>query len=274
MSLVDGFEAVAISGRVSLTIEALSPLTIGSGKSAVDPLLPDIPLLRDSGGRPLIPGSTLKGFVRSGMERILSALGVPNFGAFLEDLMGKTSPEAYGSRAFFTDARVQGGYEIGLREHVALNPSTMAVRHGPFKQEYVEPGAIFRGEMAFRNMPPSFLSLLQPISELAELGVLRLGRSKSRGYGHVRLRLGNPVVSVPWPPSSQEVRLQLRFVTMSRNVLVTAEKVEGGLGIKDDLSNCEIVGKLLSGDGLLLSAELDWAEVARCSESLLRGLKA
>ncbi len=273
MALVRGFREIVISGRIEYEVEALSPLTIGSGREELNPLAPDIPLLRDSRGRPLIPGSTMKGFVRSGMERFLSGLGIPRFGAIVEDLMGTTKPQAYGSRLLFTDAPVSGEFTIGTREHVALNPSTMAVSHGPFKQEFVEPGARFEGSISFRNLPPSFLALLHPIAVLAEQGVFRMGHSKSRGYGHVRISFKDPLVTVPLPPEGGRASFTIRLNAMEKDVEVAVEKVNGGrISIRDKLSNCELVGKTVE-TGIFAGAEIPWDDLRECLQPLLEGLR-
>jgi CRISPR/Cas system CSM-associated protein Csm3 (group 7 of RAMP superfamily) len=52
-------------------IELLEPLRVGAGKDQTSPI--DLPILRDSRGRPVIPGSTLKGFFRSYLSRLLLA---------------------------------------------------------------------------------------------------------------------------------------------------------------------------------------------------------
>jgi len=272
MSLVEGFLGIVLCGKLGFEVEALSPLTIGSGREALDPVAPDIPLLRDSMGRPLIPGSTMKGFVRSGIERILSGRGISGYMAFLGDLMGRTAPEAYGSRLLFSDAPVDEGrgYRISAREHVALDPSRMTVRHGPFRQEYVEPGAIFKGTLSFRNIPLSFLSLLDPVARLAELGVFRMGRSKSRGYGHIRISWGNPEVFLPLKNGA--ARFSINLSSMGRNVLVTASRSGDEVTIKDNLSGCELRGKVKE-EWLMTRLDVRWDDVAGCVEKLLGGLR-
>ncbi len=52
-------------------IELLEPLRVGAGRDPTSPI--DLPVLRDSRGRPVIPGSTLKGFFRSYLSRLLLA---------------------------------------------------------------------------------------------------------------------------------------------------------------------------------------------------------
>lgn len=60
--------------RVTITgtLRCQTALRIGSGKS-FDSLTSDLPVLRDSQGRPLLPGASIKGVVRSQVEALLRA---------------------------------------------------------------------------------------------------------------------------------------------------------------------------------------------------------
>ena len=188
---VKGFDVLVINGEIDFTIRNITPLTIGAGKKPLDPIAPDIPLLLDSTGRPVIPGSTLKGFFRGNIERALLAYGVASASQILEDIFGKSVGEAWGSHMFFTDAYVEGEYKIMSRQHIMINPRTQGVQHGPFEQEYVVENTLFRSKIYFRNMPLSLLSLLELAVNLANLGIARLGRSKSRGYGQITIDMNN-----------------------------------------------------------------------------------
>ena len=73
--------------RVTLTIQAETPLSVGAGGSAGT--IADKAIVRDGWGRPLIPGSQVKGRVRHAAEAISSALGLALPQGFDDD----TSPE-------------------------------------------------------------------------------------------------------------------------------------------------------------------------------------
>ncbi|WP_010248230.1 type III CRISPR-associated RAMP protein Csx7 [Acetivibrio cellulolyticus] len=53
-------------------IVALKPIHIGVGEDSIDPVQVDSPVLKDSRGLPVIPGSSLKGVLRSRLEAILA----------------------------------------------------------------------------------------------------------------------------------------------------------------------------------------------------------
>ncbi|AKG38417.1 hypothetical protein MA03_02815 [Infirmifilum uzonense] len=271
MQEVHGFEAIVISGSVKCEIKTKTPLTIGAGKSPVDPLAPDIPLLRDSIGRPVIPGSTLKGFFRSGIERTLSALNIKDYIKLVEDLFGTTRVEAYGSRLIFSDAYTDRDDAVGMRDHIKINSTTMAVEHGPFTQEYVKPGVSFSSNISFRNIPLSFLSLLSPVIKQADIGVARLGRSKSRGYGHVSINLLDISADIVWPSEMDSLSLSFSLPNYGKKVRISLRKSENKISISDSISECELTGDMETKPPIL-RAKLKWSDVEKCLEPLIRGL--
>ena len=59
------------------TLTAIDPIHIGAAsKDSLDPTELDSPVLKDSFGNPIIPGSSLKGVVRSRFEAIMRSIGV------------------------------------------------------------------------------------------------------------------------------------------------------------------------------------------------------
>ncbi|MCX7921553.1 MAG: CRISPR-associated RAMP protein Csx7 [Clostridia bacterium] len=67
--LFDRFESrTIIKGKII----ALKPLHIGASEGGIDPVQVDSPVLKDWRGMPVIPGSSLKGVLRSRVEAILS----------------------------------------------------------------------------------------------------------------------------------------------------------------------------------------------------------
>ncbi|GFN23378.1 CRISPR-associated RAMP protein [Thermanaeromonas sp. C210] len=60
--------------RITGRLVVLTPLRIGSGGEAPDPTAIDNPVIRDSFGRPFIPGSSFKGVWRAFAEQVLDQL--------------------------------------------------------------------------------------------------------------------------------------------------------------------------------------------------------
>lgn len=73
VALPSTFEALEDRYRIHAEIVAQTALRVGAGK-AQDPVATDQPIMRDALGRPFLPGSSLKGALRSGLERVLRGL--------------------------------------------------------------------------------------------------------------------------------------------------------------------------------------------------------
>jgi len=69
--------------RIALTIESLTALSVGAGGSSGT--IADKSIQRDGWGRPLIPGSQVKGRVRHTAEGLLTTLGLPTQQHFDDD---------------------------------------------------------------------------------------------------------------------------------------------------------------------------------------------
>lgn len=74
------FEKLDKRYRLRAELVAVSGLRVGAGKS-MDAAATDQPVIRDALGQPYIPGSSLKGVLRSGLEAILRSLGRRDFWA-------------------------------------------------------------------------------------------------------------------------------------------------------------------------------------------------
>lgn len=69
MFLLDKFENKYI---IKGTLVAVAPLHIGTGNVDFSPTAVDNPVIRDENGNPFVPGTALKGVIRSLLERILA----------------------------------------------------------------------------------------------------------------------------------------------------------------------------------------------------------
>jgi CRISPR-associated RAMP protein (TIGR02581 family) len=183
---------------------------------------------------PVLPGSSLKGVVRSHCERIARSLGLWCCNLFdtsiSEDEKQKqvdlANPEKFcgkkieeridqgeelsgaeryqarscricrlfgstgiGSRFFLSDALPPRGAvapSTGQRPHVAIDRVLGSVAEGPWYEEVVEIGR-FIATLELRNFELWQLGLVAlALRDLGE-GRIRIGHSKSRGYGRVSL---------------------------------------------------------------------------------------
>lgn len=219
-----------LNRRIHLTgtIKAKTGLRIGAGKSA-DADLSDLPVLRDAGGYPYLPGSSIKGVVRSTIEGILRGLPGPRHSILwscdpLQELndngkehaCGAHKPECrpdavrdipkscaacrlFGTRVLsshvrFADALQQREQHdrppVQRRDGVAIDRDLL-VMHGRLKYDYdvVSTGTIFGLEIFADNLEYWELGLLMLGLDQLADGFVALGGFGSRGLGRVTLDL-------------------------------------------------------------------------------------
>jgi CRISPR-associated protein Csm3 len=207
---------------VDVAVETASPLRVGGERGSSD--TSDLPVLRDHRGRPYIPGSSLKGVLRSGAERILRGAGLgacdiiaspcggPPGSAALEDLDALCrvcrlfgSPHL-GARLFVGDLAAAGDVPTVVRDGVAIDRNELRVA-GNLKYDYevVSPGARFDGQLRLDDPAPGDVGLVLRLLDLLDAGVLTVGGGASRGLG--RLRFPTPpavrrLVASRWQPGA------------------------------------------------------------------------
>lgn len=149
--------------KIKVTLKPLNRMHVGSGRRAENPLI-DVPIVRYSNGEPYIPGSTLKGRIRS----IYQA----RFGE-ATDLFGDANIP---SRIFFDDLQPSGTVETGTTYGIAIERETMSVREGAlYAYEYIEPGSVsFTGFVTIEN--PSSEEVDRIVECLRLLDVYPLGK--------------------------------------------------------------------------------------------------
>jgi len=165
----------------------------------------DMPILRTPDGVPYIPGSSLKGKLRSELEKLAKAMGLevctpPN----VNTMCGATkrSPEdlCISCRVFGTAGRsLSVASKVKLRDAYPLEPvETMLERQGTaidrstgavsrtalYKTEAVPAGIRFGFELVAENLEEDELRYLK--AALKSLEDSALGGSSSRGFGKIR----------------------------------------------------------------------------------------
>jgi len=206
------------------------PILIKAGESGgLDPSLPSMEFVRTR-GQVFLPGSSLKGVIRSHGERIMRSLqaevgdgkGACNPLARkiscsdrlepLDRKNGLTSKEKHqkscficrmfgntviASRILFADAMPEDASKIRLEERngVAIDRVFGSVAHGPFNYEVVTEGS-FKTSIVIKNFTLSQFTLLGLTLRDISQGRVPIGFGKSRGLGRV---------SVEWK------RLEVRY---------------------------------------------------------------
>jgi len=243
---------------------AQTGLRIGAGGQSADPTASDLPVMKTSDGQPFIPGSSLRGVLRSHVERIVRAFEDVDHGRGAcsptnttewcikpEDIKAlreklRNEPEKLAQEVFQKSCRVcrvfgspwlasrvrvsdlpcTNGAQAEKRDAVAIDREKETVAN-KYDFEAVPVGSKFALEIIAENLNEMERGLLWLGIEELQRGQILLGGFKSRGLGWVKL-----------------VNLRLHFV-------------EGKEGLRDYLRTGEI-------PSLELSQAHSWVEKLLC----------
>ena len=212
------FQKVKITGKLTFH----TAFHIGSGKEGE--LSTHMGILLDPDGKPILPGSTLKGNFRSFAERLAPYLKMTAclldttlsaVDCVSDEVYRKTNQDAFkrlsserdklnwldvrtcdvcklfgspmmASRIFFSDGiLVDGGDAIGIRDGVCIDRDTETARpKAKFDYEVVPAGAVFQTTIEIENPEDDELALIAAVVGEWENG-FRLGGFSSRGLGRV-----------------------------------------------------------------------------------------
>ncbi|MGB9886316.1 MAG: type III CRISPR-associated RAMP protein Csx7 [Moorellales bacterium] len=248
--------------RVVVTAELVceTALRVGAGTESFLPTATDLPVVTVD-GRPYIPGSSLRGVLRSHLERIVRSLEPKAGGGFgacdpLSEgarCMSNTIMDSYRQQAkkygeawlaerIWTDScricRVFGSPWLASRVRVAdllcLNGALPEVRDGvainrekeavqnKFDFEVVPPGSLFGLELVAENLGQDELGLLLLGVKELEAGRIALGGFKGRGLGRVSLR--NLHINYVSTEDRQALR---RYLLTGEMLEASAQEVDG-----------------------------------------------
>ncbi|GAB4405928.1 MAG: RAMP superfamily CRISPR-associated protein [Anaerolineales bacterium] len=210
---------------LSLHLSPNGPLLIKSGGMSADPTLPDMQFVRtfhpERGEVVYIPGSSLKGVVRGFVEKTLRTLNrdkpwqwacetFPDLAGSCAKRLGKEESSAaiyrqscgacriFGhtrlkGRASFTDLLPIDEVKTEIRYGVAVSRLSHAVAAGPFEMEVAVSGT-FAGRLVLENFEIWQLGLLALALESMNLGLIKVGFGKNRGFGAVEVRVHQAVL--------------------------------------------------------------------------------
>lgn len=216
--------------RLGFLIAPQGPLLIKSGKEAgADPTLLDMNFVRTNhaelGRTVYLPGSSLKGSVRSYCEKIGRTVGLDVCNPLTDESCGRrlerkartaSSAEIYhdlcpicrlfghmvmASHAWFADAyptpeTIQAVNETEERDGVAIDRISGAVAVGPFQLEVVTRG-VFQTQLTVRNFQLWQVGLLAVALRDMTDGRVPIGFAKSRGLGQVKVTYQKLQISYP-----------------------------------------------------------------------------
>ena len=196
-----------------ITIEAETPLAIGSGKKSI---LTDAAINRDANGLPFIPGTTLAGLIRHAIDEEL-ANRLMGFIKKKKDKNGEYEVE--GSRLIVTEAKLlnhngkaidgllnletacndkdrtflDGFKHAPIRQHAKINHRGVTEDKGKFDEEVVPKGARFCFEMELMANPKNEEELAEYKQNFKNLlGILvadgfRVGGKSRNGFGKIKV---------------------------------------------------------------------------------------
>ncbi len=198
--------------ELELELSLKSPLLIKSGGISPNPSLPDMQFVRTfisgKGEVVYIPGSSMKGVIRSYVEKALRTVkGETLDGACnpLEKVCVKDVDERASSldiyknscracrifgntklkgRISILDSYPNGDVKTEIRHGVAISRLTHAVAQGPFDMEVAVNG-IFKTKFILTNFEAWGLGLLTIALRDMNEGMVKVGFGKNRGFGEV-----------------------------------------------------------------------------------------
>lgn len=253
--------------KLRLAIEPAGPILIKSGEeSGADPTLPAMNFVRtlhpDDGARTIyLPGSSLKGVVRSHVERILrTALpaGRENccdpldrrnhcsgviWQRKIEDTAEQYKTLCLACRIFGHMVQASHFYpadaypteaidNLPVRQNVAIDRLSGGVAVGPFDMEVALEGRFVTTFSLFNFELWQVGLLALALRDLAE-GRLRLGFAKSRGLGEVRVHLLEMEVGYPGRLDGEDGRFQKEMVGAGALVSAETRKAYGYVDFDD-----------------------------------------
>ncbi|MGN0594292.1 MAG: CRISPR-associated RAMP protein Csx7 [Hominimerdicola sp.] len=210
---------IIITGKII----AIDPMHIGSSETtSLDPTAEDSPVLKDSRGLPVIPGSSLKGILRSRFETVLNSLGKNNVCLLDKELMHENcvdskrddelknkykNPQEYSQQVYENSCeacKLFGGTAIAGRiqikdcyccqdkviyEHrdgVRIDRKTGSAA-AKFDYEIVPKDTTFDFYMKAENLDEKQKKYLNFLVKELESGNLSVGGKNTRGLGRIKL---------------------------------------------------------------------------------------
>jgi CRISPR-associated RAMP protein (TIGR02581 family) len=222
--------------EISGTLSTITALRIGAGRS-LDPTSSDLPVMKDALGRPLIPGSSFKGAMRSRLESFLRGIDLtlandPNelvdshWMNRVKELKKTTTDDAsltqaliaitdrvsllFGSPWMAGKLQIQdlhvvtdlwfGQYQE--RDGVSIDRDTETAADGrKYDFQVVPAGTLFSFKAIVENATDAELGLLTIGLTQFEDEMIPLGGGNSRGLGVVKLDLDEMIWVNPTSPS-------------------------------------------------------------------------
>lgn len=188
---------------VRLTVEAATPLAVGTGKSC--DILTDAPVAKDVNGLPYIPATSIAGVLRHAMGLADDQTEGNPFGYISKS--DDNDDSGHGSDIIFTDAVMVGKngkaldgiqdidwndefyrafQDLPIRQHVRIDHKGTAENNGKFDNEVVYKGTRFVFEIELMSEKDDKEHIEKAIGHL-RYSTLRIGGGTRKGYGKLSI---------------------------------------------------------------------------------------
>ncbi len=201
------FERLDSRALIQYTIKTKSDLHIG-GHGTTTPAEVDMPVLKNGKDYPIIPGSSLKGVLRTEMERLLKGLKIDTctVPGVCKSKNRKVESECpvcmlFGSAELAASVRIKDATanhkKTVIRDGVAIERKTRKAKgSAKYDIEAVPQGTEFYGDVIIENLDISgnknaklgaFLSLVDFFNSCSG----GIGHATSRGFGQINIGIDN-----------------------------------------------------------------------------------
>lgn len=188
---------------VRMTVEAATPLAVGTGKSC--DILTDAPVAKDVNGLPYIPATSIAGVLRHAMGLAVDQTEGNPFGYISKS--NDNDDSGHGSDIIFTDAVMVGKngkaldgiqdidwndefyrafQDLPIRQHVRIDHKGTAENNGKFDNEVVYKGTRFVFEIELVSDNDNDNHIEKAIEHLRYC-TLRIGGGTRKGYGRLNV---------------------------------------------------------------------------------------
>jgi CRISPR-associated protein Csm3 len=207
------FEKMESRATIQYRIMTKSDLHIG-GHGSTAPAEVDSPVIKTTDGIPFVPGSSLKGVLRTEWERLLRGCCID--ACMVPDVCGSRKRKdvspcpvclLFGGMGIASSVKIHDAIATSpktmIRDGVGIDRMTRKAKDGTkYDIEVVPKGTIFEGKITVENLdiakyPHAKLGGFLSLVDFFNMTSGRLGHATSRGFGSVELQIDSVSLILP-----------------------------------------------------------------------------
>ena len=173
-----------------ITLEATSPLAVGSGEKDI---ITDAPVARDVNDLPYIPGTSLMGIIRHNLKDLKerdTIFGGQEEGSkvLISDalLLGSNQKAMDGLKNIEQDEYLKAFEVLPIRQHVRITEKGTGADHGKFDEQVVYKGTRFIFEMELLSETKDDENM-QKLLNVISSPTFRVGSGTRNGFGSMKV---------------------------------------------------------------------------------------